>query len=149
MSYHTERYAFTRADGETLRYVGDDRWENIRNGARGKTQVFPFRAADLRVAADIVERWDADHAPKPPMVRLRVVPSERAKWVRDRDGLYLSYLRGHGDDAVRDDTADFSVSMSIGVADLAAILDLRDNGAWEVSHDGGATWTPHRTEDGR
>lgn len=25
--------------------------------------------------------------------------------------------------------------------------DLRDNGAWEASHDGGATWTPCHSED--
>jgi hypothetical protein len=101
--------------------------------------------AQLRAIADVQERWERDHRPKR-QVRLRVVLGT-AKWLRYGAG-YVQFQAWADDDGVRALREPMREWELITDSDLAAILNLRDHGAWEESLDGGTTWTPtHRGPD--
>jgi hypothetical protein len=100
---------------------------------------------DYRKAANIVE---LAHPPR--MVRKRVIAGD-AWWIGTDRGEFLQFPFDNDVDDIRDGIAEFEddleVAATITKHDLKAIEDLRDNGIYEVSIDGGATWFPSTAKE--
>jgi hypothetical protein len=106
-----------------------------------------LRASDVKRCLNVMEeweRWKESITPKR-MVRLRVVQGT-AKWVF-RNGLYFQYA-ADPDDSIRDGTVGGFEFKFLTVLDMKAIDDIRKNGPFEESLDGGKTWSPsHKGPD--
>lgn len=122
-------------------------WDGMlwrRDGVRLAHYPLPFSLgrsltpAELRAIADVQERWERDHKPTR-QVRGRVVKGT-AKWTAT--GADYVQWRALYDNDIRLGEVKPWAHSHITDNDIRAILDLRDNGAWEESLDGGATWTP-------
>jgi hypothetical protein len=100
---------------------------------------------DYRKAADIIEQAHPKH-----MVRKRVVAGD-AWWIGADNGNFLQFPFENDVDEIRNELAEFEddleVAATITKHDLKAIEDLRDNGIYEVSIDGGDTWFPSTVKE--
>jgi hypothetical protein len=78
-----DKYSITLSDGTRWTYAprGEDNighW--VSSGGRRLTQLNCRTPADFRACADVVERWERDHAPK---MRRRVVQDNEGRfWAR-------------------------------------------------------------------
>jgi len=73
--------------------------------------------ADFRACADVVERWEADHAPK---MRRRVARVGNRKWIVQGECVF-SFPSSLSDDDVRKGVG---YTTAVGISEIPALADL-------------------------
>jgi hypothetical protein len=129
-----DKYSITLSDGTRWKYAprfdGDKhpwRWltpDNVFSGGCSSTDC--RTPADYRACADVVERWEADHAPK---TRRRVVQIGNRYWARHATipgWVYSTSATGARAAAEEQDHVDHFVHVVATDANIDALLSLRD-----------------------
>ena len=117
------RYGVALSTGEwEYRNAGDDRWvqhwvapDQPRETPVGRPDC--RTPADYRACAEVVERWEADHAPK---MRRRVAAVSNRKWIVQGACLFC-FPRDASDDDIR---SGIGYTLVVGFRELPVLADL-------------------------
>jgi hypothetical protein len=138
-----DKYSITLSDGTRWTYAprGEDEalpWlQVVRPGnLQPRVRALACRTpADFRACADVVERWERDHAPK---MRRRVVEIGNRYWARHTilpGWVYATSATGARTATEEQDHVDHFVFVEATDANIDALLSLRDQPDEEYTDD--------------